>query len=269
MLFGKRRGRAQMINLEGAWIFLSHSTKDWDEVRRIRNLLEEKGHRPLVFFLKCLTEHSELDELIKREIEARTWFLLCDSDNARSSSWVQAEVAYIKELQGKYYEQIDLTESIESQIERIDRLCKRLSVFVSYSLADKPDARRIQDALVKEDYSVWRDTQLVMGDWEQQIASAIDAAVERGFVLVLLSPESVRSRQSLGEIQYALDKSASAPHGANIVPVMLRDPTATQSAMPEAMQALLGDIHWFDFSQGDFDAHIERLVAYMKSRPMD
>ena len=104
-----------MINPEGAWIFLSHSTKDWDEVRRIRNLLEEKGHRPIVFFLKCLTEHSELDELIKREIEARTWFLLCDSDNARSSSWVQAEVAYIKELGRKYHEQEETTCALRSR----------------------------------------------------------------------------------------------------------------------------------------------------------
>jgi hypothetical protein len=97
-----------MSRPDGAWIFLSHSTKDWDEVRRVRNLLEEKGHRPLVFFLKCLTEHSELDDLIRREIDARSWFLLCDSESARQSSWVQAEVAYIKEMQGKYYEEIDL-----------------------------------------------------------------------------------------------------------------------------------------------------------------
>ncbi len=259
-----------MTNPEGAWIFVSHSTKDWDEVRRVRNLLEEKGHRPLVFFLKCLTEHSELNELIRREIEARTWFLLCDSDNAKGSSWVQAEVAYIKELQGKYYEQIDLNEAIETQIERIDRLCKRVTVFISYSRTDEPHARRIHEALAKKDYSVWVDTALAPGsNWMQEIANAIDRAVERGFVLVLLSPNSVRSQFTMHEIQYALDKSARATHGANIVPIMLNDPRATQSAMPPSLQLLLGGIQWFDFSQGDFDANIARLVAHMKSRPMD
>lgn len=259
-----------MINPDGAWIFLSHSTKDWNEVRRIRNLLEDKGHRPLVFLLKCLTEHSELDELIKREIEARTWFLLCDSENARSSSWVQAEVAYIKELQDKYHEQINLNEPIESQIERIDRLCKRATVFVSYSHSDESHARRIQEALTQSDYSVWVDTALAVGsNWMQEIASGIDRAVRRGFVLILLSPNSVRSQFTMHEVRYALAKSAGATHGANILPIMLTDPLATQKAMPPSLQFLLGAIQWFDFSQGDFDRNMARLIAQMKSRPMD
>jgi hypothetical protein len=38
----------------GAWIFLSHSNKDFEKVREIRNDLEQLGHRPLMFFLKCL-----------------------------------------------------------------------------------------------------------------------------------------------------------------------------------------------------------------------
>ena len=259
-----------MNDPEGAWIFLSHSTKDWNGVRRIRNLLEEKGHRPLVFFLKCLTEHSELDELIKREIEARTWFLLCDSENARSSSWVRAEVAYIKDLQDKYHEEINLDEAIDSQIERIDRLCKRATIFVSYARADEAHARRIQDALASNDFSVWVDTALPAGgNWMLEIASAIDRAVARGFVLMLLSPNSVRSKFVMHEIQYALEKSAKATHGANILPIMLTDPHVTQIAMPPSLQLLLGGIQWFDFSQGDFDVNIAKLVVHMKSRPMD
>jgi hypothetical protein len=259
-----------MSSQEGAWIFLSHSTKDWDEVRRVRNLLEEKGHKPLVFFLKCLTEHSELDELIRREIEARTWFLLCDSGNALGSSWVQAEVAYIKKLQGKYHEQIDLNEPIETQVARIDRLCKRVSVFFSYSRADELRARRIREALVKQDYSVWSDKEIAAGTlWQQEITSAIDRAVERGFVLVLLSTHSVQSKSTTSEVQHALDKAAKAVHGANIVPIMLDDPRIIQSAMLPSLRLMLGSIQWFDFSQGDFDTNITRLVAHMKSRPMD
>lgn len=260
-----------MSKPEGAWIFLSHSTKDWDEVRLVRNLLEEKGHRPLVFFLKCLTEHVELDELIKREIEARTWFLLCDSDNARGSSWVQAEVAYIKKLQGKYHEQIDLSEAIETQIERIDRLCKRATAFLSYHRADRPYARRVRDALTKHDYSVWFDIEAIApgSNWQQEITSAIDRAVERGFVLVLLSTNSVQAKYLMEEVRHALDRSAKAAHGANIVPIMLDDPGVIQSAMPPPLRILLGGIPWFDFSRGDFETNVTRLVAHMKSQPMD
>jgi hypothetical protein len=271
VLSGERRGLAQMTSPEGAWIFLSHSTKDWDEVRRVRNLLEEKGHRPLVFFLKCLTEHSELDELIRREIEARTWFLLCDSDNARGSSWVQAEVAYIKELQGKYHERIDLNEAIEKQIVRLDRLCKRVTAFLSYHRADRPHARRIAEALGKQDYSVWLDIEALApgSNWQQEITSAIDRAVERGFVLVLLSMNSMQSDFVTNEIRYALEKSATAAHGANIVPLMLNDPSVILNAMSPSLQLALRDIQWFDFSQGDFGMNITRLIAHMKSRPMD
>lgn len=267
---GKSKGLLQMSSPEGAWIFLSHSTKDWNEVRRVRNLLEDKGHRPLVFFLKCLTEQSELDGLIRREIEARTWFLLCDSANARGSSWVQAEVAYIKELQGKYHEEIDLNEAIETQIERIDRLCKRATVFLSYHRADLPHARRISESLVKQDYSVWLDTEALApgSNWQQEITSAIDKAVERGFVLVLLSSNSVRSEFVTHEIRYALDKSTQALRGANIVPIMLNDPRVIQREMPQSAQLMLQGIQWFDFSEGDFDANITRLVAHLKSWPM-
>ena len=41
-----------------------------------------------MFFLKCLNDHAELHDLIRREIEARTGFLLCDSQAARQSRWV-------------------------------------------------------------------------------------------------------------------------------------------------------------------------------------
>jgi hypothetical protein len=260
-----------MSNPEGAWIFLSHSTKDWEGVRRVRNLLEEKGHKPLVFFLKCLTEHSELDDLIKREIEARSWFLLCDSENARQSSWVQAEVAYIKDMVGKYHEEIDLNSAIESQIERIDRLCKRLTVFMSYARADELFARRIKEALVAVDYSVWgADTDIAPGkNWHQQIMTAIDRAVERGFVLVLLSPSSVQSKWVMDEIQYSFDKASKADHGANIVPIMLQDPGVVQGAMTLGGRNLLDGIQWFNFSRGDFDTNMANLIAHLKKRAMD
>lgn len=260
-----------MSNPEGAWIFLSHSTRDWDEVRQIRNMLEEKGHRPLVFFLKCLTEHTELDELIRREIQARTWFLLCDSENARESSWVQAEVEYIKKLPGKYHEQINLNGPIDAQIERLDRLCKRVTVFLSYHRADLQRARRIGHALATEDYSVWLDIEALAAgsNWEREMTSALDSAVERGFVLILLSTKSVGSEWLGHEVEHALRKAAARPNGANIVPIMLDDPTAIRGLMSPALQRTLGDIQWLDFSQGDFDTNIATLVAQMKTRPMD
>ena len=77
------------------WIFLSHSSADFDKVRLIRNYLEEKSFRPLMFYLKCLDSDEETYNLITREIDVRTRFILCDSENARASEWVKREMDYI------------------------------------------------------------------------------------------------------------------------------------------------------------------------------
>lgn len=65
------------------WVFLSHSNKDYDKVRVVRNLLEDQKFRPIMFFLCCLEDNEEINDLIKREIDSRTRFILCDSENAR------------------------------------------------------------------------------------------------------------------------------------------------------------------------------------------
>lgn len=132
---------------EGAWIFLSHSTKDWATVRRVRNALEELGHKPLTFFLKAITDESELDDLLRREIEARTWFLLCGSENARASRKVQDEVRMVKELPGKVYEELDLGAPMDEQLQRVDALPKRATVFLAYAAADRAIAQRVADRL--------------------------------------------------------------------------------------------------------------------------
>ena len=81
---------------QGAWIFVSHSHRDLSKVRQVRDLLEARGHNALLFFLKSLGDDDEIDDLIRREIEARTWFILCESDNARTSTWVKRELQIIK-----------------------------------------------------------------------------------------------------------------------------------------------------------------------------
>ena len=102
---------------EEIWVFLSHSNKDYEQVRLLRNMMEEKGLRPLMFFLKCLESDPEIFELIKREIDVRPRFFLCDSKNAQNSVWVQREVDYIKS-KNRQYITVDLNDpdSFEKQI---------------------------------------------------------------------------------------------------------------------------------------------------------
>ena len=52
-----------MIEKKEIWIFLSHSSEDFNKVRKIRNYLEEKSYRPLMFYLKCLESDEEIYDL--------------------------------------------------------------------------------------------------------------------------------------------------------------------------------------------------------------
>ena len=61
----------QLQKSKGGYIFLSHSHEDIEKVREIRNSLEQDGFEPLCFYLKCLSDDSEIEDLIKREIDAR------------------------------------------------------------------------------------------------------------------------------------------------------------------------------------------------------
>jgi len=191
---------------EGAWVFLSHSHNDINEIRRVRDRLEAKGHNPLLFFLKCLGDDSELDDLIRREIEARKFFLLCDSPNAQSSLWVQHEVQLIKSMKGKVYRSIDLGSPWEDQVDAIDDLSRRATVFMGYAHRDhaitEPIVRKLRaldyhvtDLLVRPGQDVW-----------ESICEAIDTALAIGTVVFLLSPWSMERGWVFKEALYALQR---------------------------------------------------------------
>ena len=182
---------------DGVWIFVSHSNLDLTKVRQIRDAPEKEGHKPVLFFLKCLNNKDpRLPQLIKDEIKARTWFVLCDSDHAKESPWVQEEVRIVTTTKPEEtFVKIDLAWDLEVIMRKIRPLLKRATVFFSHSRADEPIARQIYDALVEQDYRAFLDTaSLTAGsDWQKTIQAALEDALEHGFVLLLLSPEYLTS----------------------------------------------------------------------------
>lgn len=120
------------------WVFISHSTKDLKKVRWVRNALEKEGFHPILFYLKCLSKKTEVSGLIKREIDARHRFILCDSPNAQKSEYVRNEVDYILS-KNRFYETINLNKinnkrDISNIIESYKR---RLSVSIRYNNEDQ------------------------------------------------------------------------------------------------------------------------------------
>lgn len=138
------------------WVFLSHSNKDYEKVRQVRNLLEEQSLRPLMFFLHCLNDDDEIDSLIKREIDCRTRFILCDSENARKSHWVQKEVEYIKS-QNRICETIDLSKSMGEILSDLQDFINKTRIFISYNREEYLLAEMVNNRLSRYDFSVYID----------------------------------------------------------------------------------------------------------------
>ncbi|MDR3690911.1 MAG: toll/interleukin-1 receptor domain-containing protein [Fimbriimonas sp.] len=254
------------IESEGAWVFLSHSNKDFDQVREIRNELERRGHKPLMFFLKCLeSDDARLPELLKQEIAARQWFILCDSPSAQGSKWVQEEVAMIQAMEGKVFRTVDLSKGLETEVHKLVELSKRATVFLSYAYVqeDHEIADQIRRALLKHDYRVWSDSELKSGlNFEATIQLAIDDAADHGFVLLLLSPSSLASPSCKHETEYALQRAGRSLQ-SNVIPIVVA---------PFAHNALplqLAKIQWFDLTTGPFDERIEELIRDLRIRDME
>jgi hypothetical protein len=249
---------------EGAWIFVSHSHQDLRDVRRVRDALEAKGHQPLLFFLKCLGDDAEVDGLICREIEARQFFVLCDSPNARASRWVQQEVRLINNLADKVRVNLSLDGDWKTQLEVIDELSRRATVFFSYarrSEASRRVAAELEAGLRARDYRVVQGVDPPPGvDWFDMVSRVIDEAVEQGFVLVLLSPEALAADFVAAEVQYALKRRVELGQTSSIVPILVDQPQRTLALLESSPMRAITDMRLFDFTVGAFDDNVAELI---------
>lgn len=144
----------QVIN-DNVWVFLSHSHNDYDKVILVRNMLEKRKFKPLMFFLKCLENDTEIDSLIKREIDCRYRFILCDSANAQASKWVQEEVRYIKEEKKRYCETVNLdTMSIEQVNAQLQKFEQRSTVVILYSKDRENGIKPVIEELLAYDMKI-------------------------------------------------------------------------------------------------------------------
>jgi hypothetical protein len=248
----------------GAWIFLSHSHKDIEKVRDLRDSFEHEGHNPLMFFLKCLDDNCEIDDLIKREIQARNWFVFCKSKNSIASKWVQAELAEIKRYPDKKYEEIDLDANAIERGRKVKTFSKRVTVYLSYAPPDREVARRITNELRDLDYRVVDPEQIMPGEnWQRIMAREIGEAATFGFVLVLLSRASIASHWIAEELRVASGRQGTTQ---NIIPVRIGDSWDARLLI-ETMGFGLRE-KTFELSESNFGRDLNLLVKDLKNRPI-
>ena len=147
--------------MAGRTIFLSHSSKDIDKVRKIRDILESMEFEPLLFHMKCLDDNNEeLEEFIRQEIDARNIFVYCRSKNAENSLWVQKEVAYISNSPNKRIYEIDiekpLRETLVSFLHSLAEIIRQNSIFIACSHADNRLSEAVSAILEEKGYEIIR-----------------------------------------------------------------------------------------------------------------
>lgn len=215
-----------MNSQKDIWIFLSHSHEDYEKVRVVRNMLEEQRMRPIMFFLKCLDDKDEITDLIHREIDCRTRFILCDSPNASRSEWVKTEIEYIKST-GKGFEIIDLSDPEEKIRTDLISQTRKMRVFISYHSGDIDVAKAIYNRLVKYDiFTTWFDQYELRscGDsFAKQIHENLQLAIRYGYVICLLSENSCNPGCWTYNELRMIDQGIADIHdfGKNVLPVYL------------------------------------------------
>ena len=93
-----------------------------------------------------------------------------------------------------------------------------MKVFISYSGADEKSADLLRNALLKQNVDVWNPaSQIAPGEnWGLKYGKALESS---DAVVVLLSPDSVKSDWVRHEIQYAL---SSPQFRDRLIPVVVR-----------------------------------------------
>ena len=195
-------------------VFLSHSRKDIEKVRQIRDILEALDYEPLIFNLKCLDDDNEnLESFIKEEIESRNIFIYCKSKNSEDSKWVKKEIEYIKSFNAKRLFTIDITlplsQTLVALLESITDMIKKNRVYISCSHAnpDKKFGDFLEELLIANNYDVVRYKVLDRKkDTEHK-----SMLKETNTFISIISPNSFESPYCKSELERALYVYENSP----------------------------------------------------------
>lgn len=185
------------------WIFVSHASEDLERVRDVRNYLEEQGASPLLFHLLSLKTPDQFWALIESEIEARNFFLYCESPAAQNSPWVQKERRAVQEANRKSARRIGTVDVTKKSLDckTLDDFLSKTRVFPAYSRKDRDRVEPYLAALEQAGYQVFRDTEIAAGEvWKESLETELKAAARNGWVVLFLSNRTLESQWVLKEI---------------------------------------------------------------------
>ena len=242
------------------WVFLSHSNKDYEKVVKVRDLLEKNSFRPLMFFLKCLNDDDEIDDLIKREIDSRGRFILCDSENARNSDWVKREVEYIQS-KNRIYQTIDIEAPVEIIAERVLEFKKKSTVYISYMRNDSFIYDELSSILHGDwDFAVFDQRKEIIEDEKstELVFQSIDKALDSGFVIYIVTKNYIESPWCVKELQYVLDRNKDDHI------IVLKDKALPFSSITEKIKNFNMAFRTFDITINNQEVSFEENRLYWR-----
>jgi TIR domain len=95
-----------------------------------------------------------------------------------------------------------------------------MKVFISHAHTDEPLVKKVAAVLEDAGLEVWDDTREIMpGDnWADKVAQALQ---ESDAMVILLTPDALRSRWVRRDIEYALGEQS---YRKRVIPVLVGDP---------------------------------------------
>lgn len=246
---------------ENKYIFISHSHADLAKVRLVRNTFENRGYEPILFYLHSLSDENEITDLIKREIDARLWFCLCDSQNARKSRWVQSELNYVKEQGKRTLATIDLDKigalGVAEQCRivnlTVDSFSRANIVFLSYMKNSAVEAKKIGMTLEEFGFDVpllHMHNQLFQGFEDNVIESNIEKC---DYFFIVIGQNCAINHWVLNEWYLARQL------GKIIIPIFLDK---------EALLNTPGELLEWSYVLWNFDNPIESVKALINVIPI-
>jgi hypothetical protein len=247
------------------YIFISHSHRDLEKVRVIRNYLESlKGCETLLFFLLSVDDDDLINKLIKDEIKARIWFVYCDSENARKSAWVKSEIEYAKAIGKNNFIEININESVingqltkdaqEYLLHSYKKFVSLSKIFISYNYRDFATIQEIITTLSKYNIFFFNVEDLLaqlnpLESYSCNIQQEIEGC---NFVLSFLGKASTY-QQHENKIAYRLKKK--------VIPVFLDDGINDLSILENDPYLMSQYIFIFDVK--NMAKSCDRLIKYL------
>lgn len=258
---GKVKNMKHWEKKASGWVFLSHASDDYEDVKIIRNYLEDNGFSALLFYLKCLEDDDKKDkikELIEWEIDARNIFVLCNSVSASKSKWVQWEKNYVKSLPYKILREIDIQKLKYqrcTQLSKLDDLMSTATLYFLYAHKDKKKVDIIYNKLSSLGFRIFNDTvNMKLGDnIQSKIKIALQETIGHGAVLIFLSKNAKESKWFWKEKSMALNSKVF------IIPIKLDNTSIYEFPA-------FKNLEYVDMSESITDKKIGELIKIVNSR---